>query len=167
MITDTALRARLDEIFAVRDRGHMEPTIAAFREILAEHPDDPAVLYEVGGAYDTDGQEEIALGYYRRAMAAGLEGRWLRQCYLQYGSTLRNLGRLDESLAAFDEGIMRFPESESLGIFRALTLHAMGRPNAALGAVLSVIADRFPTAEVQRYEAALRGNAAYLASLDD
>ncbi|MGN7860756.1 tetratricopeptide repeat protein [Microbacterium sp. 22303] len=167
MITDTVLRTRLDEIFAARDRGHMEPTIAAFLEILEEHPDDPAVLYEVGGAYDTDGQEEVALGYYRRAMGAGLEGRWLRQCYLQYGSTLRNLGRLDESLAAFDEGIALFPESESLGIFRALTLHAMGRPSAALGAVLTVVADRFPTAEVQRYEAALRGNAGYLASLDD
>jgi hypothetical protein len=43
----------------------------------------------------------------------------------------------------------------------------MGRPSAALGAVLTVVADRFPTAEVQRYEAALRGNAGYLASLDD
>ncbi|SDL57314.1 tetratricopeptide repeat protein [Microbacterium azadirachtae] len=167
MSTDPELHARLDEIFAARDRARMAPTIAAFLDVLAEHPDDPAVLYEVGGAYDTDGQEETALGYYRRAMAAGLEGRRLRQCFLQLGSTLRNLGRLDESLAAFDEGIALFPESESLGLFRALTLHAMGRPSAALGAVLTVIADRFPTAEVRRYEAALRGNAAYLASLDD
>jgi tetratricopeptide (TPR) repeat protein len=108
MTSNDALRARLDEIFAARDRAHMAPTIAAFREVLAEHPDDPAVLYEVGGAYDTDGQEETALDYYRRAMAAGLEGRWLRQCYLQYGSTLRNLGRVGESLAVFDEGIARF-----------------------------------------------------------
>jgi len=167
MSTDPELHARLDEIFAARDRARMAPTIAAFLDVLAEHPDDPAVLYEVGGAYDTDGQEETALGYYRRAMAAGLEGRRLRQCFLQLGSTLRNLGRLDESLAVFDEGIALFPEAESLGLFRALTLHAMGRPSAALGAVLTVIADRFPTAEVQRYEAALRGNAAYLASLDD
>ncbi|SFR51446.1 Tetratrico peptide repeat-containing protein [Microbacterium azadirachtae] len=167
MSTDPELHARLDEIFAARDRARMAPTIAAFLDVLAEHPDDPAVLYEVGGAYDTDGQEETALGYYRRAMAAGLEGRRLRQCFLQLGSTLRNLGRLDESLAVFDEGIALFPESESLGLFRALTLHAMGRPSAALGAVLTVITDRFPTAEVQRYEAALRGNAAYLASLDD
>ena len=166
MRTEAALRARLDEIFAARDRAQMAPTIAAFLDVLAEHPDDAAVLYEVAGSYDTDGQEETALGYYRRAMAAGLEGRWLRQCYLQYGSTLRNLGRFDESLAVFDEGIALFPESESLGIFRALTLHAGGRASAALGAVLTVIADRFPTEEVQRYEAALRGNAEYLSFLD-
>lgn len=166
MRTDTALRARLDGIFAARDRTQMEPTITALLEVLAEHPDHPAVLYEVGGSYDTDGQEETALGYYQRAMAAGLEGRWLRQCYLQCGSTLRNLGRFDESLTVFDEGVALFPESESLGLFRALTMHAAGKPSAALGTVLAVIADRFPTAEVQRYEAALRGNAAYLISLD-
>ena len=165
-MTTPDLRSRLDEIFAARDRAHMAPTIAAFLDVLAEHPDDATVLYEVGGSYDTDGQEETALGYYRRAMDAGLDGRWLRQCYVQYGSTLRNLGRLDESLAVFDEGLQRFPESESLGIFRALTLHAAGKPSAALGAVLTVIADRFPTDQVQRYEAALRGNGAYLASLD-
>lgn len=166
MRTDAALRARLDEIFAARDRGQMAPTIAAFLEVLEEHPDDAAVLYEVGGSYDTDGQEEVALDYYQRAIRAGLDGHWLRQCYLQYGSTLRNLGRFDDSLTVFDEGLALFPESESLGIFRALTLHAAGRPSAALGTVLTVIADRFSTPEVQRYEAALRGNAEYLISLD-
>lgn len=166
MNTQEPLQHMLAEIFAARDRNNMAPTIEAFTAVLEQHPDDPAVLYEVGGAYDTDGQEEVAAGYYQRAMDAGLDGHQLRQCYLQYGSTLRNLGRLDESIAMFDEGLSRFPESESLGIFRALTLHAAGKPNAALGSVLSVIADRFRTDEVVRYEAALRGNAAYLESLD-
>ncbi|WP_309126996.1 tetratricopeptide repeat protein [Microbacterium sp.] len=166
-MTDDALRAELDRIFAARDRDHMAPTIEAFTALLEQHPDDPDVLYELGGAYDTDGQEQRAAGYYRRAMDAGLSGARLRQCYLQFGSTLRNLGRLDESIAMFDEGLERFPPSESLGLFRALTLHASGRPSAALGSVLELVADRFRTDEVLRYEAALRGNAAYLRSLDD
>ncbi|WP_182524637.1 tetratricopeptide repeat protein [Nocardioides dongkuii] len=165
-MTHDDLRATLDEIFAARDREDMAPTIEAFTRVLEQHPNDPAVLYEVGGAYDTDGQEAVAAEYYRRAMDAGLEGTWLRQCYLQYGSTLRNLGLFDESLALFDEGIRRFPESESLVLFRSLTLHAAGRPSAALGSVLQLVADKFRTDEVLRYEAALRGNAAYLESLD-
>lgn len=163
----STVRDRLDAIFAARDRGNMAPTIAAFTSILEEQPDNAEVLYEVGGAYDTDGQEGVAATFYQRAIDAGLGGKWLRQCYLQYGSTLRNLGRFDESLALFDEGIRAFPESESLAIFRSLTLHAMGKPNAAYGAVLEMIADRFRTDEVLRYEAALRGNAAYVSSLDD
>lgn len=106
-----------------------------------------------------------AAGYYERAMALGLGGPRLRQCYLQYGSTLRNLGRMDESLAMFERGRAAFPESESLVLFQALTLHAAGRPSHALAAVLGLVADRLRTDEVRRYEAALRGNAKYLRSL--
>ncbi|WP_417233677.1 tetratricopeptide repeat protein [Arthrobacter sp.] len=166
-MTNDELRAQLDKVFAARDREDMAPTIEAFSRILEQHPEEPMALYELGGAYDTDGQEAVAADYYRRAMDAGLEGRWLRQCYLQYGSTLRNLGNVEESLALFDDGIRAFPDSESLVLFKSLTLHAAGRPGAALGSVLRLIADRFPTEEVLRYEAALRGNAAFLESIDD
>jgi tetratricopeptide (TPR) repeat protein len=144
----------------------MAPTISALHAVLDRHPENPAVLYEVGGAHDTAGEEETAAVYYQRALDAGLDGALLRQCYLQYGSTLRNLGRIEESLALFDRGCAQFPESESLALFRALTLHAAGRPSQALGSVFELIANRFRTDEVIRYEAALRGNAAYLASLD-
>jgi Tetratrico peptide repeat len=89
----TALLERLREIFERRDRANMRPTIDEFRAVLEQHPDDPDVLYEVGGAYDTDGQEAIAAGYYERALAAGLSGEALQRCLLQYGSTLRNLDR--------------------------------------------------------------------------
>ncbi len=166
MNTDSELHARLDEIFAARDRARMAPTIAAFLEVLAEHPDDPAVLYEVGGAYDTDGQEETALGYYRRAMAGGLDGRRLRQCYLQSGSTLRNLDRFDESLAVLDRARAEFPHSESVQVWHALSLHAAGRSDAAVAELMDLAADRIRTPDLLRYEATVRGNAEYLRSLD-
>lgn len=159
------LREELDRIFATRDRANMAPTIEAFLRVLDAFPEEPEVLYEVGGAYDTDGQEAVAAGYYQRALEAGLQGKWLRQCYLQYGSTLRNLGRFDESLALFEEGLVAFPSSESLTVFRALTLHAMGDAAPALGSLLVLIADRLQTDEIMRYEAAIRGNGAYLESL--
>lgn len=144
----------------------MQPTIDAFLDVLAEHPDDADVLYEVGGAYDTAGQEQTALGYYERAMAAGLDGDALRRCLLQYGSTLRNVGRIQDSIAAFEDARRRFPESESLRVFEALTLHAAGRPDAALARLLELVADRLDSPEILRYGAAIRGNAAYLLDLD-
>ncbi|WP_217136671.1 tetratricopeptide repeat protein [Leucobacter chinensis] len=159
------LREELDRIFAARDRSNMAPTIEAFLRVLDAFPEEPEVLYEVGGAYDTDGQEAVAAVYYQRALEAGLQGKWLRQCYLQYGSTLRNLGRFDKSLAVFEEGLVAFPNSESLTVFRALTLHAMGDTAPALGSLLVLIADRLQTDEIMRYEAAIRGNGAYLESL--
>jgi len=164
--TDPALLKRLSDLFAARDRADMAPTVRALREVLAEHPDDPHVLYEVGGAYDTAGEEETAAGYYERALEAGLDGDTLRRCLLQYGSTLRNLGRFEDSLATLDQARALFPDSESVRVWHALSLHAAGRSDAAVAELMEVAADGIPTPDLQRYEAAIRGNAEYLRSLD-
>ncbi|TDP98378.1 MULTISPECIES: tetratricopeptide repeat protein [unclassified Leifsonia] len=164
--TDPALLQRLKDLFDARDRDDMEPTIAALRAVLAEHPTDPHVLYEVGGAYDTAGEEETAAGYYERALDAGLAGDTLRRCLLQYGSTLRNLGRFDESLAVLDRARELFPESESVLVWHALSLHAAGRSDGAVAELMELAADRIRTPDLLRYEAAIRGNAEYLLSLD-
>src|SRR5512133_2226653 len=108
------LHAELDRIFATRDRNNMAPTIAALLPLYEQHPRDPRVLYEVGGAYDTAGEEATAVGFYERAMAEGLEGDIRRRCYLQFGSTLRNLGRLDESTTIFAQARREFPDSVAL-----------------------------------------------------
>ena len=164
--TSPELLDRLAVLFAARDRANMAPTIDAFLAVLAEHPDDPHVLYEVGGSYDTAGEEETAAGYYESALAAGLSGDTLRKCLLQYGSTLRLLGRLDESVAVLDRALAGWPESPSVRAFHALGLHAAGRSDGAVGELLALVADAVHTADVLRYEAALRGNAAYLTGLD-
>jgi tetratricopeptide (TPR) repeat protein len=156
----------LAELFAARDRANMRPTIDALLAVLAEHPDDPHVLYEVGGAYDTAGEEETAAGYYERALAAGLDGDTLRRCLLQYGSTLRNLDRFDESLAVLDRALALHPDSESVRVWHALSLHAAGRSDAAVAELMEVAADNIRTPDLLRYEAALRGNAAYLREVD-
>jgi len=160
------LHAELDRIFATRDRNNMAPTIAALLRLYEQHPRDPRVLYETGGAYDTAGEEATALGFYERAMAEGLEGDIRRRCYLQFGSTLRNLGRLDESTTIFAQARREFPDSVALGAFESLTLHAAGNVNAALGSLLALLADHVHTEEIERYKLAMHGNAEYLASLD-
>ena len=160
------LEARIAEIFGRRDREHMQPTVDAFLALLAEHPGQPEVLYEVGGSYDTAGEEERALGYYEAALDAGLSGDPLRRCLLQYGSTLRILGRYDESVAALDRALAEFPDFASVRAFHALGLHAAGRSDAAVGELLALVADEVRLPDVLRYEAALRGNAAYLMQLD-
>jgi tetratricopeptide (TPR) repeat protein len=160
------LYAELDRIFEARDRTNMAPTIAALLPLHERHPHDPRVLYEVGGAYDTAGEEQTALGFYEQAMSAGLAGDVRRRCYLQYGSTLRNLDRLDESLSVFARARQEFPESVALGAFESLTFHAAGKVNTALGSLLGLLADHVNSEELDRYKPAMRGNADYLTSLD-
>jgi tetratricopeptide (TPR) repeat protein len=154
------------DIFGRRDRELMQPTIDAFLALLEEHPNQPEVLYEVGGSYDTDGQEQVALGYYEAAIAAGLSGDSLRKCLMQYGSTLRLLGRHEESVAALDRALAGWPESPSVRAFHALALHAAGRSDGAVGELLALVAAEVRTPDVLRYEAALRGNAGFLIGRD-
>ncbi len=158
------LYAELDRIFAERDRDDMAPTIAALLPLHQQHPGDARVTYELAGAYDTAGDEAAAAGLYERALTAGLSGDVRRRCLLQYASTLRNLGRVDESLAVFARGRAEFPGSVSLGAFETLSLHAAGRVDEALAGLLVLLADHVDADELERYKPALRANAAFLAS---
>jgi tetratricopeptide (TPR) repeat protein len=157
----------LDRIFAARNRDDMQPTIDALLPLHASHPKNARVLYEVGGAYDTSGQEVIAQGFYEKALAAGLEGDLLRRCYLQYGSTLRNVGEYEQSKEIFTKARAAFPGSPELGVFQAITLHAAGQSNESIALLLELVAEFVETPDIQRYKPAISGNAAFIRSLSE
>ena len=152
-------------VYADRDRDDMAPTIAAFEALQAAHPDEARLVFEVAGAYDTAGDESTARRLYEQALDMGLEGDALRRCLIQYGSTLRNLGDLDASLAALERADRAFPGSASVAAFRALTLLESGRADAAVGTLLRLVADAAP-GDLDRYVAAARGNADFLLDRD-
>ncbi len=164
--TDLALREALARIPRPWDPEDMRETLAALHAVLDRFPNEALALAEVGGGYDTAGEEATAASYYERALAAGLAGEDLRRVLLQHGSTLRNLGRVDESLRVLEDARARFPGSESLRAFHALSLHAAGRSGAAVAELLLLAADAVPAADLQRYERSIRGYAAALAEDD-
>jgi tetratricopeptide (TPR) repeat protein len=157
------LAAAIQRGYDRRDRADMAPTIAYFQGLLAEHPDHPVLLYEVGGAYDTGGQEEVARGYYERALALGLDGDVLRRCLCQYASTLRWLGELDASLAVLDRARTQFPDSDSVRVFRALTLNEAKRSDEAVAELLTVVTGHAEVTDLGRWAEGLRGLARWLA----
>jgi tetratricopeptide (TPR) repeat protein len=165
---DSPLTLELEDAIRVgyeqRDRRKMAPTIAYFRELLSKHPDNPVLVYEVGGAYDTAGEEETARGYYERALAMGLAGDVRRRCLCQYGSTLRWLGRLEESMAVLDDAQAEFPNSESVHVFRALTLLDSGRGDQAASELLGALLDHADETDLGRWAEGLRGLAGWLAT---
>jgi tetratricopeptide (TPR) repeat protein len=145
-----------------RDRADMAPTVAYFEDLLARHPDHPVLVYEVGGAYDTAGDEAAAVAHYERALALGLEGDVLRRCLCQYGSTLRWLGRLDESVAVLERARREFPDSDSVRVFLALTLNDAGRADAAVAELLSVVVTHAEHTDLGRWATGLGGLAEWL-----
>lgn len=64
--------------------------------------DDPRGPFEQGGARDSAGLEAEAEPFYRRALELGLGGRPRVELHIQLASTLRNLGRPNESIALLD-----------------------------------------------------------------
>lgn len=144
-----------------RDRDNMGPTIAYFEDLLAQHPGHPVLIYEVAGAYDTAGQESRARVGYEEALRLGLSGESLRRCLCQYGSTLRWLGEYEASLTVLDRGRREFPESESIRVFRALTLNEAGRHDEAIAELLTVVTSHADVTDLGRYATGLAGLAGW------
>jgi tetratricopeptide (TPR) repeat protein len=121
-------------------------------------------LLAYASALDFAGREAEAAPAYEQAFAAGLDGDGLRQGLIQYGSTLRNLGRFDDAVAALRRADDQFPGHASVQAFLALALSSAGRGPEAVQALLNLALDRIDAGELQHYQRALRSYAADLTS---
>ena len=86
--TDTIERAK-----RLRSEDSLEESQELLFELLSEYPDDPEVLFEVGGSFDVMGLEPESMPYYRQAIDSGLEGEALAECLICLGSSQRLVGR--------------------------------------------------------------------------
>jgi len=139
-----------------------ESRVALMRELAGSAPHPALGAFELGGAYDSSGHEAEAAEQYAAAADAGLatvDPLRAARMAVQYASTLRNLGRLDEAIAM----LRAAPEHESTGtaprVFLALALHSAGRHDEALRVVIEAIEPTLP-----RYNRSVR---AYAAALTD
>lgn len=136
-----------------RDTG-----VAAMREVATTCPaTDGRAAFELAGMYDSLGFEAEAGAEYERALELGLDAARHAQLAVQYGSTLRNLGRIDEAIAILQAA----PTHESTGsaprLVLALALHSAGRKDEALRVAIEAQIDTLP-----RYQRSMRSYAAAL-----
>ncbi|NYD65495.1 tetratricopeptide repeat protein [Agromyces atrinae] len=132
--------------------------VAAMRALADACPaSDGRAAFELAGMYDSMGYEAEAGIEYERALELGLDDARHAQLAVQYGSTLRNLGRLDEAIAVLSAA----PTHESTGsaprVVLALALHSAGRKDEALRVAIEAQIDTLP-----RYQRSMRGYAAAL-----
>lgn len=121
---------------------------------------DAVALFERAGAYDSAGREGEAEPLYRAALEAGLDPERRARAVIQLASTIRNLGKLDESLSLLETeyrtvepGGMR----DAAAAFYALALASSHREREGLAIVLEALAPHLP-----RYQRSVRGYAAEL-----
>jgi len=133
-----------------------EDLVPAIDALAAERPaDDPAAAYERASARDSVGIEGEAEPLYRVALAGDLDERRRPQATIQLASTLRLLGRLDESERLLREQLESGGMPDETRAFLALTLVAAGRADEATGHALTALAPH-----LSRYQRSLAAYAA-------
>jgi tetratricopeptide (TPR) repeat protein len=130
----------VEDLWAEFDRLTEDEFLARMDALAAQLP--PAVAaYERGSAFDSTGHEEQAAPLYREALALGLDEARRRQCVIQLASTLRNLGRAEESVALLEPERGRSDAyDDGVAAFLALALHDAGRQSEALAVALGALA---------------------------
>ena len=153
---------RIADLWAAIDDYEPEDFRAAVERLAAELPaGDPVGLFERACANDSTGRPEEAEPLYRQALAGGLTGIRRRRAVIQVASTLRNLGRPEESVglleAERDAGSDEL--DDAVAAFLALALADVGRERQAAGIALGALSKHLP-----RYNRSLANYASELLS---
>jgi tetratricopeptide (TPR) repeat protein len=146
----------IKEGLALSRAQRYDEAIAHFRQLAEQYPDEPRAYFEYGGAFDSAGYEAEAIPHYYRAMALGLTGDDLPAVYVQLGSSLRNVGKIDEAIKLLDEGCQKFPDYAALRMFRAFALCSAGQYQPATFDLMELAISHIQTLDMQQYKRAIR-----------
>lgn len=145
----------LDKARALRGGGQTGQYVVATRELADRDPTHVRAQLEAAYACDSVGEEEAAVGYYERARGLGVPDGELAVFTVGYGSTLRNVGRTEESVAVLGEGLTRFPDYAPIKAFLALALHSSKFHNAAMATLLELVLELNHDDQLHGFERAL------------
>ena len=84
--------------------GKFDEALQIAHELVARFPRSAGAYFVLAGTFDFQDREAEAVPPYQRAWELGLTGDDVPRFYVQYGSTLRNVGQLDESVRVLQEG---------------------------------------------------------------
>ncbi len=119
--------------------------IALIDALATQAPDEARACFERAGARDSAGDEQGAEPLYRRALDLGLPEAVRAQATIQLASTLRNLGRVGESLELLAQERERGGDlQDAASAFYALALASAGDPLRAAAIALEALAPHLP-----------------------
>jgi hypothetical protein len=154
---------RLDELWASLDDLDEDEFLARMDELAAELEDPAVAAFERAAARDSTGHSDQAVPLYREALDQGLEGIRRRRAVIQMASSLRNLGRPEESVGLLSAERERGSDEldDAVTAFLALALTDTGREREAAALALEALAPHLP-----RYQRSLANYARALGEAD-
>lgn len=145
-IESTIQRAR-----ELRQEDELEDSLDLLERLLAENPENPLVLFEVGGAYDVLGSEVDAIPHYSQAIEAGLEGEELQECLICIGSCHRAIGEFAEAVEMLEAYADQFPENRAGLPFLALAYYSNEQYEESVKLLLDIIIDTTADEDIIAY----------------
>ncbi len=131
---------------SVDDCGE-EEFLALVEKLAAELPEGSAVAaFERACALDSHGHSDLAVPLYERALGIGLTGERRRRAVIQMASSLRNLGRAEESVALLTAELDEVPDEldDAVRTVLALALTDVGREREAVSIAVAALARHLP-----------------------
>jgi tetratricopeptide (TPR) repeat protein len=131
------LIARKGQAEVLKAKGELDKALAAFNEVIAQHPEDVVAKNGRAEVLKAKGQLDEALAAYDGIIAAHPEDVIAKNGRAE---VLKAKGQLDDALAAYNDAIANHPENDVAKRGRAEVLKAKGQLDDALAAYDEVIA---------------------------
>ena len=137
---------------------------ALIDELVAElPPGSPIAAFERACAFDSTGHSDLAVPLYRQALDTGIAGIRRRRSVIQMSSSLRNLGRPQESveLLTAESAAGSDELDDAVTAVLALALTDVGREREAVSLAVGALARHLP-----RYQRSMANYARLLVEPD-
>ncbi|MBS2773098.1 tetratricopeptide repeat protein [Anoxybacillus rupiensis] len=101
--------------------------------------DNPFIHLEIGFTLDAMGKEEEAIHYYEKALSLGLPAEQRCVALLCLGSSLRNIGKLDDAKHILKTAMDEFPNHIGIHCFYALAQYHAGEHGQSVRTLINAI----------------------------
>lgn len=160
---EPAWQAALQAVTGARHGGQVDTILDQLTALDEAHPNVAEIAYQIAWTLDSLGREAEAIPHYERAISLGLPPNEHAGALIGLGSTLRNLGKIDQASQVLESGRAQFPDLREFDVFLALVRHDQGRHGQALQLALTTLCDTADDPGITAYQRALRHYANQLA----
>jgi hypothetical protein len=146
-VTDPDWERRIADAWATFDERTDGENRAVIDVLAAELPEGSAeASFERACVFDSTAASELAVPLYREALARGLGPERRRRAVIQLASSLRNVGRADESVVLLTDELVAASDEldDAVRAFLALALTDVGRHPEAVSHALTALARHLP-----------------------
>jgi hypothetical protein len=146
-VTTPEWEARVAAAWRSFDERTDDENRALVESLAAELPADSAVAsFERACVLDSTDASDLAVPLYREALARGLPVDRRRRAVIQLASSLRNIGRSEESVELLTEELTAQSDEldDAVRAFLALALTDVGREREAVSHAVSAVVGHLP-----------------------